>query len=192
MGKKQPQGPVRPRSGEVEKYAARGKYRQSAKLTLGEIYLDRPEAYASLLAHRVLADQIKAGASHKLYSARRRLKAMVKQRGGDATRLFVEDFAPPTHPINWELNDLEHWAPLLGSAINGYPLNLYIFMRSPDEIGDRIRAVSPFTGVALLTKQCRALLDPRKLPAKTHVVSSAKRGRTSIASGAPGDDKMPK
>jgi hypothetical protein len=190
-GKKQLQDPVRLRSGEVEIYNERGKYRQSAKLTLPEIYLDRPEAYARLLAHRVLADQLKAGAGHKLYSASRRLKAMVKQRGGDPTRLFVEDFSPPTHPINRELADLEHWAPLLGSAINGYPANLYLFMRSPDEIGDRIRAVSPFTGVALLT--CRdALLARRDLPAKTRVTRSVKRGTTDLARGAPADHKMPR
>jgi hypothetical protein len=147
------------RSTEIETRAARGKRRRTAKLTLREIYLDKPEAYERLIAHRVLAAQIEAGAYHKLYSARRRLKSMFKQSGGDPATLFVEDFSPPTYPINWKLSDMQHWAPLLGGAINGCPQNLYLFMRAPGEIGDRMRAVSPFPGIALLTKQCRAALD---------------------------------
>jgi hypothetical protein len=146
-----------PRSTQIERCAARRKYRQTAKRTVREIYLDKPEAYELLLVHRILADQIEAGAYHKLHSARRRLKSMVKQRGGDPNKLFIEYFGPETDPINRELYVMKLWAPLLGSAINGCPQNLYLFMRGPGDLGDQIRAVSPFTGIALLTKQCRAL-----------------------------------
>ena len=151
--------PTGPHSTETERYAARRKSRQVEKLTIRQIYLDRPEAYARLLAHRVLADQIEAGAEHKLYSARQRLKAMVKQRGGDPKKLFIEYFGPETDPIDRELYVMKLWAPLLGSAINGCPQNLYLFMRGPGDLSDQIRAVSPFTGIALLTKQCRAALN---------------------------------
>ena len=143
-------------SAELKKCSSRATKRRSAGLTVRELYRDRPEAFELLLAHRVLADQIEAGAYHKLHSAFRRLKAKFKQRGGDLDELLPKGWVPATKPLNRELSTLQHWAPLLNSALNGWPTHLYLFMRAPGDLGDQIRAVSPFTGLGLLTKQIRA------------------------------------